>query len=201
MLGQRPPNIVHSSGRSPKDLFKSSCLTQKWINRETSNFQYLMHLNTMAGRSYNDLSQYPIFPWVLADYNSDSLDLSDSASFRDLSKPIGVQNEKHEEEIQSKFDNFEDPSGVVAKFHYGTHYSNSAMVLHYLVRVEPFRVSTSSSSLAGLMWPTDSSTPSPRHGPVSCTTSMMARSLSRSRGGPQRFLLLLLRGCCKSGCY
>ena len=29
-------------------------------------------------------------------------------------------------------------SGVVAKFHYGTHYSNSAMVLHYLVRVEPF---------------------------------------------------------------
>jgi hypothetical protein len=29
-------------------------------------------------------------------------------------------------------------SGTVAKFHYGTHYSNSAMVLHYLVRVEPF---------------------------------------------------------------
>ena len=29
-------------------------------------------------------------------------------------------------------------SRTVAKFHYGTHYSNSAMVLHYLVRVEPF---------------------------------------------------------------
>lgn len=28
--------------------------------------------------------------------------------------------------------------GVIAKFHYGTHYSNSAGVLHYLVRVEPF---------------------------------------------------------------
>ena len=36
-----------------------------------SNFQYLMQLNTLAGRSYNDLMQYPIFPWVLADYDSD----------------------------------------------------------------------------------------------------------------------------------
>ena len=26
-----------------------------------SNFQYLMHLNTMAGRGYNDLTQYPVF--------------------------------------------------------------------------------------------------------------------------------------------
>ena len=41
-------------------------------------------------------------------------------------------------EIKQKYENFEDPSGMVAKFHYGTHYSNSAMVLHYLVRVEPF---------------------------------------------------------------
>lgn len=38
---------------------------------EISNFQYLMHLNTLAGRSYNDLMQYPVFPWVLADYDSE----------------------------------------------------------------------------------------------------------------------------------
>lgn len=30
-----------------------------------------MHLNTLAGRSYNDLMQYPVFPWVLADYQSE----------------------------------------------------------------------------------------------------------------------------------
>ena len=138
ILSQRPPNMVPNTGRSPKDILKSSGLTQKWINREISNFEYLMHLNTIAGRSYNDLSQYPIFPWILADYTSDRLDVTDSATFRDLSKPMGVQNEKHVEEIRQKYDNFEDPSGVVSKFHYGTHYSNSAMVLHYLVRVEPF---------------------------------------------------------------
>ena len=39
-------------------------------NGEMSNFQYLMHLNTLAGRSYNDLMQCPIFPWVLADYTN-----------------------------------------------------------------------------------------------------------------------------------
>ena len=64
--------------------------------------------------------------------------MTNSKTFRDLSKPIGVQNPKHVAEVKNKFEQFEDPSGTVAKFHYGTHYSNSAMVLHYLVRVEPF---------------------------------------------------------------
>ena len=31
-----------------------------------------------------------------------------------------------------------DPSGLIAKFHYGSHYSSSAGVLFYLLRVEPF---------------------------------------------------------------
>lgn len=34
-------------------------VTQRWEKGEISNFQYLMHLNTLAGRSYNDLMQYP----------------------------------------------------------------------------------------------------------------------------------------------
>ena len=37
-----------------------------------------------------------------------------------------------------RFENFEDPSGVIGKFHYGTHYSNSAGVMHYMIRMEPF---------------------------------------------------------------
>jgi hypothetical protein len=35
-----------------------------------------------------------VFPWVLADYESDTLDLNSPASFRDLSKPVGALNEK-----------------------------------------------------------------------------------------------------------
>ena len=34
-------------------------VTQRWERGEISNFQYLMYLNTLAGRSYNDLMQYP----------------------------------------------------------------------------------------------------------------------------------------------
>ncbi|XP_063234189.1 neurobeachin-like protein 1 isoform X2 [Bacillus rossius redtenbacheri] len=138
ILSLRPPSLVQYSSRSPADLLRSSGLTQKWVNRELSNFDYLMQLNTLAGRTYNDLSQYPVFPWVLADYTSQHLDLDDPGSFRDLSRPIGVVNPKNVAEVKAKYDSFEDPSGTVAKFHYGTHYSNSAGVLHYLVRVEPF---------------------------------------------------------------
>uniref|UniRef100_A0A0K8W1H1 Neurobeachin-like protein 1 n=1 Tax=Bactrocera latifrons TaxID=174628 RepID=A0A0K8W1H1_BACLA len=138
ILSLQPPNILYGSGRSPGELLRASGLTQKWVNREISNFEYLMYLNTIAGRSYNDLSQYPVFPWILSDYTSDVLDLTDPKSFRDLSKPVGVINPKNEAGVRIKYESFEDPSGAIPKFHYGTHYSNSGGVLHYLLRVEPF---------------------------------------------------------------
>jgi hypothetical protein len=68
-------------------------LTKKWKTRKISTFQYLMYLNLIAGRSFNDLTQYPIFPWVLQDYESATLDLADPAIYRDLTKPIGALNE------------------------------------------------------------------------------------------------------------
>lgn len=34
-----------------------------------------MFLNTCAGRTYNDLTNYPIFPWILADYDSEEVGL------------------------------------------------------------------------------------------------------------------------------
>jgi len=63
---------------------------ESWRRREITNFEYLMILNTLAGRSYNDLTQYPVFPWVLANYSSDTLDFNKSSTFRDLSKPVGA---------------------------------------------------------------------------------------------------------------
>jgi len=71
-----------------------------------------MELNTLAGRSYNDITQvsilhtsyfwsnlatcrpnivsafvqYPVFPWVVADYKSRVLNLDDPSSYRDLSR-------------------------------------------------------------------------------------------------------------------
>ncbi|NXL71966.1 NBEL2 protein, partial [Leptocoma aspasia] len=138
ILGLRPPNQTYFGSRSPQELLKASGLTQKWVLREISNFEYLMQLNTIAGRTYNDLSQYPVFPWILRDYVSETLDLTNPAVFRDLSKPIGVANERHARNVKEKYESFEDPTGTVDKFHYGTHYSNAAGVMHYLIRTEPF---------------------------------------------------------------
>ncbi|XP_074841359.1 neurobeachin-like protein 2 isoform X2 [Carettochelys insculpta] len=138
ILGLRPPNQIYFGSRSPQELLKASGLTQKWVYREISNFEYLMQLNTIAGRTYNDLSQYPVFPWILQDYVSETLDLSNPTAFRDLSKPIGVANERHAQDVKEKYESFEDPTGMIDKFHYGTHYSNAAGVMHYLIRTEPF---------------------------------------------------------------
>lgn len=82
---------------------------ERWIKREISNFEYLMILNTFAGRSYNDLTQYPIFPWVLSDYTSEQLDFNKSSTFRDLSKPVGALDEKRFDVFEDRYMNFCDP--------------------------------------------------------------------------------------------
>ena len=55
-----------------------------WRKRELSTFDYLMALNMYAGRTLHDLSQYPIFPWVLREYDAETIDLDDPSVFRDL---------------------------------------------------------------------------------------------------------------------
>jgi hypothetical protein len=53
----------------------------------------IMFLNTISGRTYNDLTNYPVFPWIIADYESEILNLGDPSVYRDLSKPMGAQTE------------------------------------------------------------------------------------------------------------
>lgn len=113
--------------------------TRKWLRGEISNFHYLMLVNTMAGRTFNDLTQYPVFPWVLADYSSEELDLTNPKSFRDLSKPMGAQNPQREAEFDGRYKVFAEMADHNAPpFHYGTHYSSAMIVTSYLVRLQPF---------------------------------------------------------------
>ena len=85
-------------------LFKimAKSFSKRWQRGEISNFQYLMHLNTLAGRGYSDLTQYPVFPWILADYESENLDLSNPKSFRRLDKPMGCQTPEGEDEFRKR---------------------------------------------------------------------------------------------------
>ncbi|KAE8151119.1 hypothetical protein BDV25DRAFT_100324 [Aspergillus avenaceus] len=113
--------------------------TRKWVKGEISNFHYLMLINTLAGRTFNDLTQYPVFPWVLADYTSEELDLTDPKSFRDLSKPMGCQTPDREAEFRERYKAFAEMGDDDSPpFHYGTHYSSAMIVSSYLIRLQPF---------------------------------------------------------------
>ena len=111
--------------RSPAETLSRSGLTQDWVRRKISNFEYLMQLNTIAGRTFNDLTQYPIFPWILKDYSSTTLDLTDPLIYRDLSRPIGALNSDRLDMFLERFRSFDDPE--IPPFHYGTHYSNAGI--------------------------------------------------------------------------
>ena len=113
--------------------------TKKWIKGEISNFQYLMVVNTMAGRTFNDLTQYPVFPWVLADYASPELDLNNPRTFRDLTKPMGCQTFERQAEFKERYQSFAEMGDHNAPpFHYGTHYSSAMIVTSYMIRLQPF---------------------------------------------------------------
>ena len=141
-----PNSILNSvaAGSANFDKFMKalrSRITNMWVRGKMSNFDFLMHLNSFAGRSYNDLTQYPVFPWVLADYESEDIDLSNPNIYRDLSKPMGALGVARAEQFKERYDSLE--SHLLKKddpppFHYGTHYSCAAYVLNYLVRMEPF---------------------------------------------------------------
>mgnify|MGYP006178031813 CR=1 FL=1 len=72
-----------------------------------SNFCYLMQLNKMAGRTFNDITQYPVFPWILSDFTSDTIDLQDTRVYRDLSKPVGALNENRLSALIERFNELE----------------------------------------------------------------------------------------------
>ena len=63
------------------------------LHHETAERRPRLHLSECSyptRRSFNDLAQYPVFPWVLADYSSASVDLGSDHVYRDLSKPVGA---------------------------------------------------------------------------------------------------------------
>ena len=69
---------------------------EEWQNNIISTFEYIMWLNIFAGRSFNDLTQYPVFPWIITNYQT--VELNEKEDFRNLSIPVGMFdfNEKAE---------------------------------------------------------------------------------------------------------
>ncbi|OHT00322.1 hypothetical protein TRFO_07986 [Tritrichomonas foetus] len=114
-------------------FIKPEDATLMWKQNLFTNFEYLLLLNIFSGRSFNNPSQYPIFPWILKNYNK--LDLNEDDVFRDLSKPIGALNNENLEELKEIME-FMCEQGVGL--------FNKAMIspsdiYHYMCRLEPFK--------------------------------------------------------------
>ncbi|KAF8635320.1 hypothetical protein AX17_003946 [Amanita inopinata Kibby_2008] len=119
--------------------FKSDELAsaqRKWQTREISNFTYLSILNQISGRTPSDATQYPIFPWVLRDYTSQTLDLTLSDTYRNLTMPMGALTPERREAAEMRYMSLK--SVDEEPFHYGTHFSSSMIVCHFLIRLAPF---------------------------------------------------------------
>mmetsp|Transcript_3651 Transcript_3651/g.5568 ORF Transcript_3651/g.5568 Transcript_3651/m.5568 type:complete len:2959 (-) Transcript_3651:158-9034(-) len=135
----KTPLLYSPKSLNPRVVFKRSKIAQMWRRGKMSNFEYLMCLNKMAGRTFNDVTQYPVFPWVLSDYSSEDIDLNDPKVYRDLTKPVGALNE---ERLAALIERYNDLASFGfadnERFLYGSHYSSPGVVLHYLLRQEPF---------------------------------------------------------------
>lgn len=112
-------------------------ITNRWSLGEVSNIEYVNYLNVLGNRSHNDLSQYPVFPWIFHNYDSE-FDLKNADMYRDLTKPIGAINKhrlrklKDFYELQAKDKTVSHPPHL-----YSTHYSTPGYVAYYLIRKIP----------------------------------------------------------------
>ena len=67
IVGYENGIIQKRKGEKNKNI-KLSNKIKLWKNWKMTNFEILMWLNIFGNRSYNDLSQYPVFPWILSNY-------------------------------------------------------------------------------------------------------------------------------------
>ena len=116
-----------------------------WNNNQISNYELLMLLNILANRSFLDITQYPIFPWIIFS----------KEVYRNLKLPIGQNNfESLSNNRMEIFNNnyldsssnlkninqFIEPAHISKSFYYVVNYSNVSIVNNYLIRIFPFNL-------------------------------------------------------------
>ena len=115
---------------------------EKWQKGFYSNFVYLMLLNFFSNRSYSDIYNYPIFPWL---FNYLELNNDKKPKLRNLNLNLGQisindnkisQNRLNyfENKYNTKKNNLNDQNLIV----YESNYSNPFNTTFYLIRTIPF---------------------------------------------------------------
>jgi len=118
-------------------------LYEKWTKWEISTLKMLMIINFYANRSFNDINQYPVFPWIITYYNKEEVPNPPDIKIRPLGTPMGMLD--FTEEALERKKSFLSTWGLVENKEddedfdrYRSHYSTSLYITYYLVRVFPF---------------------------------------------------------------
>ena len=109
-----------------------------WTKNKISNFDYLMLMNIFAERSFTNLSQNIIFPFIICSFNDSIFNYMKKSIYRDLSLPIFAcyfslinnMSELKSKVIESDEDHI--------NYHSGVFYSTYPFVCYYLIRQHPY---------------------------------------------------------------
>ena len=101
-----------------------------WIDGKMSTLEYLLLINKFSDRTYNVLSQYLIFPWILTNFN----EIYKSKNYRNFSFPMSAQTQEAREIIMNEYNKQKDDY----KYFYNTYYSTFLYINNFLIRFYPY---------------------------------------------------------------
>ena len=151
LKNKKQPYFDFCTDLNKEDIKK---LVNSFKKGKITNNEYLLKLNKYSSRTYNDTSQYPIFPWLLKKYNEvnealkciwskEQKNMKDILIyFRDMNYPITQQTEEKRQESKNDYikEEKEKNEDDEDKFphHWIKHYSASAYIYYYLMRLNPY---------------------------------------------------------------
>ena len=113
-------------------------LTKTWTKNLMTNYDYLMYLNRLSNRSFNDITRYPIFPWIISDYSNDELKINNKYQYRDFLKPIGTISEASKKKAKKYYKYLKnDPLPIKKPFHFHSYISNPGYIIFFYMRAIP----------------------------------------------------------------
>ena len=140
-------NNSSNLGINKRDIYnkaivdKNTFLTEVynfWIKNKISNFDYLMLLNTLSGRSLINLSQYFIFPFIIKEFDHNILNWLNKSIYRDLSVPIFACHSFEKNDLSNLDIKKFEVNEIGTKYHSGTFYSTYAFISYFLIRQHPY---------------------------------------------------------------
>ena len=110
------------------EYFENKKYTNKWLEGKLSTLDYLLLINKFSDRSYNTLSQYLIFPWLLSNFE----DIYNDDNIRNFKLPISYNSRDELETniLENDWDRYQ--------YHFSSYLSNYMYTNHYLIRMYPY---------------------------------------------------------------